>query len=498
MALAAVVVVGILLRLRALTFDRSLWMDESLLALNLLRRGFLGLLQPLDHEQTAPLGFLWLAESASRVLGFSEWVLRLPAFLGGVLALLAMALLARAALASRAGQLLAIAAAALSTTGIYFSNELKPYSWDMAAGAVITWLGIWSMQRPEPRRIQLLGLGMCLSLLISSAAVFASAGVLMVLAVLLTGGRRWGALGWLGLAAVLSATVFGLHYLVVLRHAAAEKELFTYWARTFPPPPWTARGLGWLVREAPWLAGEVLGLARPTPVLLAMGVGSAYLAWRRPWVLALLVVPMALVYAAGVARQYPLYPRMLMVLAPAGYLLLGAALSMLAHLPASRSALAHLAAVVVGALLLFDTALTATIDVLAPPGREELRDVLQTLTGSAEPGDCFYVVAEARFAYEFYAVTRPELDLSRIGPVTIDLQQQRAPEGLAREMAQRLQGGRAWILYTHMVYRPGEVEDGVREALRGHFAELGKIEAPGALAEGWSPAPARQFSPALE
>ena len=57
--------------------DFPLWWDEAFVAVNLLRRGYLDLLRPLDYGQVCPLLFLWAELTAVRWLGFSEWSLRL-------------------------------------------------------------------------------------------------------------------------------------------------------------------------------------------------------------------------------------------------------------------------------------------------------------------------------------------------------------------------------------------------------------------------------------
>lgn len=52
------VLAGIYMRVKTYLFNRSLWLDEASLALNIVTRGFWNLLNPLDHNQGAPVGFL--------------------------------------------------------------------------------------------------------------------------------------------------------------------------------------------------------------------------------------------------------------------------------------------------------------------------------------------------------------------------------------------------------------------------------------------------------
>jgi hypothetical protein len=81
------VVIGVLLRLRQFLFDRSLWLDESSLALNIIHRSPIELLSPLDYNQGAPLGFLLLEKFATSFLGTSEFALRLLPFVCGILSI---------------------------------------------------------------------------------------------------------------------------------------------------------------------------------------------------------------------------------------------------------------------------------------------------------------------------------------------------------------------------------------------------------------------------
>src|ERR687888_419926 len=59
---------GTLLRLTQYLFNRSLWLDEALLTLNVLRRPWTGLIKPLDYNQGAPVGFLFLEKLSTQVL----------------------------------------------------------------------------------------------------------------------------------------------------------------------------------------------------------------------------------------------------------------------------------------------------------------------------------------------------------------------------------------------------------------------------------------------
>ncbi len=59
---AAIILVGLLLRLLHYLNNRSLWLDEAMLARNILDRGSFELLITLDYNQGAPVLFLLLPD----------------------------------------------------------------------------------------------------------------------------------------------------------------------------------------------------------------------------------------------------------------------------------------------------------------------------------------------------------------------------------------------------------------------------------------------------
>ena len=75
--------IGMVLRVREYLGGRALWRDEASLALNLVHRSFAQLLQPLDHDQGAPVGFLWACKLATTLFGYGEYALRLVPLLAG-------------------------------------------------------------------------------------------------------------------------------------------------------------------------------------------------------------------------------------------------------------------------------------------------------------------------------------------------------------------------------------------------------------------------------
>ena len=93
--LVALVGFGIVLRVAQYLSDRSLWLDEALLALNIIDRPPSELLGPLDFNQAAPPAFLLLERWVGEIFGYSELALRAIPLLAGIGSVVVFAWLAR-------------------------------------------------------------------------------------------------------------------------------------------------------------------------------------------------------------------------------------------------------------------------------------------------------------------------------------------------------------------------------------------------------------------
>src|SRR5690242_20553827 len=125
LAALSLCVLGAVLRVAVFVQHRSLWYDEAALALNLVGRGFIALLAPLDNFQTAPPLFLWAERLAVLMFGRGEGALRAVPLAAGVATPFVMWRVARKILPAPAA-LVAVALTALSPALVRYSVEAKP------------------------------------------------------------------------------------------------------------------------------------------------------------------------------------------------------------------------------------------------------------------------------------------------------------------------------------------------------------------------------------
>ena len=330
----ALLATGIVLRVLRYLDGRPLWYDEAAIALNVLSRPFDGFFRPLDGFQISPLGFLWSEWLATRLLGPAEWALRLIPFLAGVAALIAFARLARRIL-EPAPALFATALAAFSPLLIYYSGELKSYSFDCLAAILLMHATLTIAERgPQWASVMRWGAAATFAVLMSTPAPFVVAGCGLAL-LLVREVRAPRALFRLVIAGTPAVLLGVLHLLTLYDAPDVSAFMRQFWSESFLPLAFPgallrAAVLSRVLFEALLFDGSVANLLPPktlTALILGTGVGLILIA-RRSWVaVTMLVVPVLLAAGAALAGRWPLHPRLLLFAVPAVFLAIPAGLA---------------------------------------------------------------------------------------------------------------------------------------------------------------------------
>jgi dolichyl-phosphate-mannose-protein mannosyltransferase len=442
-----IVAVGIVLRLRQYFANRSLWVDEASLALNIVDRSLRGLIQPLDYNQGAPSGFLFVEKFATLIMGNNEYGLRLFPLLSGLLSVYLMYLIAKERLGIKG--LLAVSLIAISPPLIYYSAELKQYSSDLMTSLLLIYLSTLCLRgNPRTRDFILLGLAGSLSIWLSHPSAFVLAGIGLVLAtekLLKKAYTQFACI--LGIGAVWSF-MLGLTYLLSLRYLAGSNYLKDYWLNHFLPMPiWSH--LDWykntftslLANIGPGLSESYLAVG----CLILIGFVSFF--FRQSRLAILMISPFLTTCIASALQLYPLSGRFMLFLVPFVTLLMAEGLGRIYSLAANwnRNAAVIVYAVAVS-LLLWTPGYVSIQNAIRPAMGEHIKPVLAHIATNMREGDLVYVFSGSVTPFKYYAPAY-RLDTGNV----IVAENSSGVKRFIRDVNDLRGKKRIWFIFSHVI-----------------------------------------------
>lgn len=400
------IAVGFLQSIINLANNRSLWLDEASLGLNIVGKPLPAFLEPLDHLQVAPIGFLLVEKGFATIGGNTDWSLRIFPFLLFLVSTHFMFQVAKRVLKCRNLALYATAFYLTSYHIILYSTEVKQYMGDVAfALALLDGCLRYGRSRSAKDALLLCLIG-AVSVWFSNTAVIIlfSCGLYLLCQVFKGRGTLASLLPmafcWLG--------SFALYYYLFIAGHPARGGMIEYWSAfgAFLPSNVLSSAFFLSFCQKIWtlfrLAGAESFSLLAVPVF-AVGVmhfwkqGKAYLL--------LLFFPIILHLLLAYLKLYPFEIRLILYLYPLLILLSirGVYDVLLGWFSFSRRR--------VGYLLIIPLALNmAIVHVIGfPAEREEIKKTLTDLEELLAPDDQVYLYASAAHAFEFYESSFPKL-----------------------------------------------------------------------------------------
>ncbi len=313
-----------------------IWGDEAFLAVNLLTRDFKGLVGSIEYIQIVPAGFMWLELTMVKLLGESEYVLRLFPFISGLAALIFFRRWVSTILPKRE-VLLAVGIFSASYYLVRHGTELKPYSVDLLLAVLFNWLA-WNLVQEKSRLISF-SIALILVLMgpwISYPFIFVAGGQVLFLGILAIKNRSYFQLTYpaiLGILLLSSFLTLYLFHIVPQNQGAAEYfSEWSDWNEAFPPisefwmiPWWLLKVHTGLMMAYP--VGSGRGGSLITFLLVLLGLTTL---WKRGdrKLIGILLAPLGVAFLAACLKKYPYgnTARTMLYAAPVICLLMGVGL----------------------------------------------------------------------------------------------------------------------------------------------------------------------------
>jgi hypothetical protein len=444
---------GIAVRLVQYLANRSLWADEAVLALNIVNRSYLQLLQPLDYDQAAPIGFLWVEKFAVGVFGNCEYALRLFPVLASIFSGLWFYQIA-IALVSRKAVPIALALFASLEYLVYYAVEVKQYSTDVAIALFLMtmMLRLMALERLDFRQILSAAIVGSLSIWFAHPAVFMLASLGLLAGLDARGSKRL-QLGGIYFTWLLS---FGVFYGLSIVAISQNQTLKQSWQGkgSFPESLWDG---AWLFDRLSRFFANPLGFEKVFFADLAIGVcllGCWTLWQRRRRSLAILLAPIGCTLGAAYIHQYPFQSRLVLFLTPLTLLLIseGAVFSW-QKAARFRRFWVKLLAVIAISLLLLPPLIHSSQLLVRPQQLEEIKPVIEYVRNHQKLGDILYIFQRGEYQFKYYADRYGyQPGDYQIGVDDLDDGEKVSPEEWRRYQQDfdHLRGNpRVWVLFSH-------------------------------------------------
>jgi hypothetical protein len=482
---------------------RSLWLDELWVALD-IRHGIFDPSAMASDQRTTPIGFLLLVAAIVHAASPTEFWFRVPAYLSGLGAIVAIFLLTQAMFRSRLAATLASLIMATNYAAISYFMELKPYATDMFLSTVILLAACRVITTDTRATWAAYGATLSLGPIFSLSSLFVEAGAVIAICYL-----SWSR-GLLRTPRFLLAHAIPASCMVMYAALYLSKqrtaELLQEWTSGFPASYSVIGVLRWYRHQSQGLMHNffmplsfhitrdldpsyVLTIA--IEILLGYGIYTAFR--ERPSFALLLCSPYALATLAGLLRIYPFEgavgDRVLLFLLPELTVLLAAAVAAILRAATTTGRLA-LAVVTLGVVLL-PAAFTIVEDVRQPQQTAASTEdagalIARDLYPNLRSYDALYVYYGAQPALQYYAPAIPiphGHNAAGSGGYTVyyGLRYDRDPGPyvleVMRDVAQP-RFRRVWVLFSHL--SDSRVEYAVTAALGSCFKRRESLRATGA------------------
>ena len=437
---------GLFLRTRQYIVARSLWLDEAMLALNIVNRSFVELTQPLDYNQGAPIGFLLLQKLIIQNLGNKDYILRLFPFIAGIAAIFIMHNVAKKYIGSR-GSLIATGLFVISVPLIYYASEAKQYSSDVFASLLLLFLAHRCISADSTfKHFFVLGLVGALSIYMSHPALLVIMGIGFSLTVDMFFRKDRQRLLWVGIILLFWLINFITLYFISLRSLASNEALINYWSSIFMPiPPWS--NIEWFIKTFSTMLINPVGLGSNMAIIAILTVLGCSSLFIENWPSALLLtMPFFTTLLASGFEKYPFQDRLLLFIVPMVLLLLAEGLERLYLLVRKyNTSIAIGVCVIIGALIMYKPMETAFQNLKTPNMREHIKPVMSYLEHNRLNTDSIYVYYGAQYAFYYYA---PMYDLEESDYV-ISISSRQKPKKYIQDIDKLLGKERVWVLFSH-------------------------------------------------
>lgn len=403
------VIWGVLLRIIPWLHNRSLWYDEANLATGIIRSSFGELAGGLPFDQTAPLFFLYLEKIAITVFGSGEMALRFFPLVAGLLSLYIFSKLVIKILPDYFA-ILALAFFVFHPRLVYFSSEVKQYSFDVLTTIVLLYqvIKIIKNKSSEKKLLELSILG-SIFIWLSQPIVFVLAGVWLALAVYLYQMKR--SILKLWLPTVCWTSSFLLFFYFQLLPSINNPSLSNYHTEYFMPLEF------WHIDNWQWYWNTSINTLRNPGgfffnyLALPFAIFGFYFSKKELGfpIWTAIIIPGILAFLVSGLGLYSTIPRLLLFISPMIILMVVFGLYFL-YQKIAHFRFSSIIITIISGILMLQSFLNTSIHNIAKFKREEIKTALNYIEANRQSTDLLYAYPFTDAALRYYTPRYQNLD----------------------------------------------------------------------------------------
>lgn len=212
--------------------NRSLWLDEASLALNIINRDFIELLSPLDYMQSAPILFLFIEKMTSLLFSGSEYGLRILPLVSFLFSSYLLAIILQSIYKNSLSIVFGLSLFFFNHTLLYYSSEVKQYMTDVFLQCFLLYISIvFKVPKTTKHCIALSILGVGAIFLSNVAPVILVTSGIYLLYIYIK--EKNGRLPLLTIVYILWASAFIVYFSLFIHNNPHKPGMNTFWSPTF-------------------------------------------------------------------------------------------------------------------------------------------------------------------------------------------------------------------------------------------------------------------------
>jgi hypothetical protein len=311
---------GIIISILQFIYNRSLWLDEAYLSLNIINKSQFELLKPLDLRQVAPVLFLQIEKLFSELIRNSEFGLRIFPLISFFFSLFLFYKIIKKIHQNYFTIIFSLSLFVFNPTLIYYSSEVKQYMTDVLVLTYSYYIIIKSYKKEE-NKYYLLGIIGAVSIFLSNVApiILFTAGFYLLLDIYRNNKKE---VLSLTVISIVWASSFFVYYLMFVHNHPSRNFMITEWDNYkafMPTDPLTIEFYRFIYRKGSMIVHSLFQFGRMggvgLSILLLIGIISL-IKKRKIDIIILSIIPLILHLIFSSFKLYPFEKRFILYTGP--------------------------------------------------------------------------------------------------------------------------------------------------------------------------------------